>query len=79
MNLSDIKNDVSRLPAKERAALACWIISNLDASAEENDAVDLAWREEVRSRVNAIKAGTVDMIPAGKMWEDILSEYGKAR
>ncbi|MEJ2589643.1 MAG: addiction module protein [Deltaproteobacteria bacterium] len=79
MSIAEIKNDVSRLPAKERAALACWIISNLDVSAEENEAVDLAWREEVRSRVDAIKAGTVDMIPAGKMWEDILNEYGKAR
>jgi len=78
MSITEIKNGVSQLPPKERAALAYWIISNLERGAEEDDALDLAWREEVRARVDAIRAGKVEMIPAAKMWEDILGEYGQS-
>jgi len=77
MSITDIKNGVSRLSEKEQAALAYWIISNLDGIAENNATVDTAWRQEVRSRVKAIKSGEVQMIPAAEMWEDILSNYAK--
>ena len=78
MSISDIKNGVSQLPPKEQADLAYWIISNLDAITEEKVLLDTAWRQEVRSRVNSIKAGKIEMIPAAKVWEDILGEYVKA-
>ena len=77
MSITDIKNGVSRLSGKEQASLACWIISNLDGIAENNASVDTAWRQEVRSRVKAIKSGKVQMIPAAKMWEDILNNYDR--
>ncbi len=77
MSITDIKDGVSRLSEKEQAALAHWIISNLDGIAENNASVDTAWRQEVRSRVKAIKSGEVQMIPAAEMWEDILSNYAK--
>jgi len=77
MSITDIKNGVSRLSEKEKAALAYWIVSNLDGIAENNASVDTAWRQEVRSRVKAIKSGKVQMIPAAEMWEDILSIYAK--
>jgi len=77
MSITDIKNGVSSLSAKEKAALAYWIISNLDEIADEDDSVDAAWRQEVRSRVKAIKAGKVEMIPAAEMWKDILGNYAK--
>ena len=76
MSIADIKNGVSRLSAKEQAALAYWIISNLDEVADEDESVDAAWRQEVRSRVEAIKTGKVEMIPAAEMWKDILGNYG---
>jgi len=75
MSIVDIKNGVSRLSAKEQAALAYWIITNLDGVADKDVSIDAAWRQEVRSRVNAIKAGKVEMIPAAEMWEDILGNY----
>ena len=78
MSITDIKNGVSRLSEKEKAALAYWIVSNLDGIAENNASVDTAWRQEVRSRVKAIKSGKVQMIPAAEMWEDILSNYAKS-
>ena len=75
MSIVDIKNGVSRLSAKEQAALAYWIITNLDGVADKDVSIDAAWRQEVRSRVNAIKAGKVEMIPAAEMWKDILGNY----
>ncbi len=75
MSIADIKNRVSRLSAKEQAALAYWIIANLDGVADNDDSVDAAWRQEVRSRVKAIKTGKVEMIPAAEMWKDILGNY----
>jgi putative addiction module component (TIGR02574 family) len=75
MSIADMKNDISRLSAKEQAALAYWIISNLDEVADEDDSVDAAWRQEVRTRVEAIKTGKVEMIPAAEMWKDILGNY----
>ncbi len=77
MSIADIKNGVTRLSAKEQAALAYWIISKLDEIADEDDSVDAAWRQEVRSRVKAIKTGKVEMIPAAEMWKDILGNYAK--
>ena len=75
MKISDLKNGVSRLSAKEQAALAYWIIENLDGVADNHVSVDAAWRQEVRSRVEAIKTGKVKMIPAEEMWKDILGNY----
>ena len=77
MSVTEIKEGVSRLSAKEQAALACWIIHNLEAVTEDEDLVDVAWRKEVRSRVEAIKTGKVQMIPAEEMWNEILGSYVK--
>jgi putative addiction module component (TIGR02574 family) len=77
MSIGDIKEGVSRLSIKEQAALAYWIIHNLEAVTEDEDVVDVAWRKEVRARVQAIKSGKVQMIPGEKMWKDILGNYVK--
>ena len=77
MSVADIKKGVSRLSVKERAALAHWIIANLDPVAEDEEMLDAAWRQEVRARVNAIKSGKVQMIPATDMWKDLLGDYAK--
>ena len=53
-------------------ALAYWIIHSLEAVTEDEDVVDTAWRKEIRARVEAIKSGRVQMIPAEEMWKDIL-------
>ena len=75
MTIADMKNGISRLSAKEQASLAYWIIANLDGIPDNEVSVDAAWRQEVRSRVKAIKSGKVEMIPAAEMWKDILSNY----
>ena len=77
MSIGDIKEGVSRLSVKEQAALAYWIIHSLEAVTENKDVVEAAWRKEVRARVEAIKSGKVQMIPAEEMWKDILGDYVK--
>ncbi|MEA3240386.1 MAG: addiction module protein [Pseudomonadota bacterium] len=77
MSIGDIKEVVSRLSIKEQAALAYWIIHSLEAVTEDEDVVDTAWRKEIRTRVEAIKSGSVQMIPAEEMWKDILGDYVK--
>ena len=77
MSIGDIKEGVSRLSIKEQAALAYWIIHSLEAITENEDVVDTAWRKEIRARVEAIKSGRVQMIPAEEMWKDILGDYVK--
>ena len=68
---------MSQLSVKERAALAHWTIANLDPVAEDKEVLDAAWRQEVRTRVNAIKSGKVQMIPTADMWKDLLADYAE--
>lgn len=77
MGIGAIKEDVSRLAIKEQAALARWIIENLESTSEDEGAVDSAWRQEVRKRVEDIRSGKVNMIPADKVWKDLLGDYAR--
>ena len=77
MSIGDIKEGVSRLSIKEQAALAYWIIHSLEAVTEDENVIDTAWRKEIQTRVEAIKSGKVQMIPAEEMWKDILGDYVK--
>lgn len=76
--MAEIKNSINQMAPNERAALARWIISNLDQMAEETDGVDIAWRQEIRERVGRISIDKAEMISSESMWQDILSNYGRA-
>ena len=67
MSIADIKEGVSRLSIKEQAALAYWIIHSLEEVTEDENVIDTAWRKEIQTRVEAIKSGRVQMIPAEEM------------
>ncbi|MBF0120247.1 MAG: addiction module protein [Desulfobacterales bacterium] len=77
MEISDIKNSISQLPLNEQAAIAQWIIANFDESDIDKDVIDIAWRKEIRKRVNEVKSGKVKMIASEEMWKDLLFEYEK--
>ena len=77
MKISELKKDIKQLSVKDRAALAQWIIQNLDDLEADEYAVDAEWRREVRTRVNQIRSGKVKMIPSEEMWKDLLSRYDK--
>ncbi len=76
--MAEIKNSINQMAPNERAALARWIISNLDQMAEETDGVDIAWRQEIRERVGRISIDKAEMISSESMWQDILINYGRA-
>ena len=78
MRIADIKRNIRQLSVKKRVDLTRWIITNFDEVDENEDIVDAAWRREIRTRVNEIRAGKVKMIPSEKMWKELLSGYGKA-
>lgn len=73
MNIAEIKENVALLPAQDRASLAQWILTNLDIATEKDD--DIAWRQEVRLRVEEVKTGKVEMIDSHEMWNELLSSY----
>jgi hypothetical protein len=57
--------------------LAYWIIVNLEEIDEPQEAVDAAWRAEIRNRVKKIRDGKVKMIAADEMWKDLLKDYAR--
>jgi len=75
--IENVKEEVSRLPIQDRAMLAYWIIINLEEIDEPQEAVDIAWRAEIRNRVKEMRDGKVRMIPADEMWKDLLSNYAQ--
>ena len=75
--IENVKEEVSRLPIQDRAMLAYWIIINLEEIDEPQEAVDIAWRAEIRNRVKEIRDGKVKMIAADEMWKDLLRDYAQ--
>lgn len=75
--IENVKEEVSRLPIQDRAMLAYWIIINLEEIDEPQEAVDIAWRAEIRNRVKEMRDGKVRMIPADEMWKDLLKNYAQ--
>ena len=76
MNITHLKENITKLPIEDRADLARWIIANLEDT-EDAALVDKTWRAEVRKRVREIKTGTAETIPSEKMWKDLLARYEK--
>jgi putative addiction module component (TIGR02574 family) len=58
-------DEALELPAEERSALVVALLDSLDGN--PGDANTEAWREEVRKRRNALRAGTVSAVP----WTDV--------
>ena len=72
--VENVKAEVGRLSIHDRARLAHWILINLERIDEPQEAVDSAWREEIRKRIKEIRTGKVSMIPADEMWKDLLKD-----
>ena len=70
-----IKKEITKLSLQQRTQITHWIISSLDDIHEPPDEVDIAWRTEIRTRVNDIKTGKIQMIPSSNMWKDLLENY----
>jgi putative addiction module component (TIGR02574 family) len=65
---------VSRLSAEDRAELAARLLDGLDADADPG--ADAAWDEEIRTRVEDVRAGRVAPVPWPDTRAQILVEEG---
>lgn len=67
--IDELEAVVLALPRAERARLAERLLSSLDEEPE----VEAAWRAEVRSRLEAYRAGELQSVA----WEDVREEARK--
>ena len=71
LTVDELRNEALQLPIAERARLATDLISSLDDLGDvDQDAVDAAWAEEVRRRMQGLRNGTVKTVSA----EEVLKE-----
>jgi putative addiction module component (TIGR02574 family) len=62
-----IEADALRLPREERARLAEALISSLDEESE----IEKAWSAEIKRRVEELRSGAVQSIPAEEVFAEL--------
>ena len=72
MTLDQLKQEVLKLPAEQRARLAERIISSLDEEAE----IEREWLAEVRRRDAELDTGEVEGIPLEDALASVRSRFG---
>ena len=72
MTVDQLKQEVLKLSAVERARLAEWIASNLDVEAE----LEAAWIAEVRRRDGEMQSGAVAPVPLDEALTSVRSRFG---
>jgi putative addiction module component (TIGR02574 family) len=73
MTTDTIIEQVLHLPRESRAFLAEKLLESLDY---EDFEVSPEWMEEIRRRCGEIDDGTVDLIPADQLFDEIGRELG---
>jgi len=63
----NLEAEALSLPASERAHLAELLISSLREEAE----VERAWQQELERRLAELKRGSVETIPAKKVFDEL--------
>jgi putative addiction module component (TIGR02574 family) len=67
---------IDALSRQERARLACYLIDSLDDDVEDDPAeIRAAWAKEIRRRVEEIKSGKVEGIPADEVFRKMREKY----
>jgi putative addiction module component (TIGR02574 family) len=62
-----LEAEARSLPREDRARLAEALLASLEEEAE----IEQAWRDEVRRRAAELDAGTVEAIPAERVFAEI--------
>ncbi|GMV90178.1 MAG: hypothetical protein AMXMBFR81_31080 [Chthonomonas sp.] len=62
MKSNDLFDEALRLPERERAKLAGYLILSLEAEAESG--VEALWDAEIQARLDQLEAGDVQLVPA---------------
>ncbi len=68
MKTEDLFAEAASLPVEERAVLADFILKSLTPTDVE---IDQQWRQIVRQRVQQIRSGQVEMVPADEVFRRI--------
>ena len=74
MNLTQLKEDISRLPAKERFALASFILNDLD-SGTQDDETAMLWYKEADRRAQACASGDAEMVSREEVFARAYREF----
>jgi putative addiction module component (TIGR02574 family) len=78
LTLERIRDEALRLSAQERARLARELISSLDElEAEDEAAVEAAWREEVRRRLEQYRRGEIGVEEGDAVMEEVRARFRK--
>jgi putative addiction module component (TIGR02574 family) len=62
MSLEELETEIKKLPLKERAALAKWLVETLDDLSESE--IEGLWAEEAERRLDELEEGLETEIPA---------------
>ena len=67
-----------QLPADEREKIARALYESLADEEDDEDPaeVEAAWAEEIKRRVEEIRNGTVEMIPADEVFAEMRARFG---
>jgi putative addiction module component (TIGR02574 family) len=67
--LEHLESEALELAAEERAALAHRLIASLDAEVGEDPTeVELAWEEEIQSRLDEYRRGEVQLVSSADVF-----------
>ena len=72
MTTKELKDEALSLPVEERAMLADALLQSLNGPDPE---IDHLWAEEIRRRVEDMKAGKVQLIPGEEVFARIRDRY----
>ena len=71
LSLEEITRTALQLPAKQRLALAGFLLEAQDSSSDPE--VDAAWEQEIQDRIKAVDSGAV----TGISYQDVMLEAEK--
>lgn len=70
MSLQDLREQMMELPPDQRVELAHELFESVDDDELDEDpaAVEAAWAEEIRRRVDDLDAGRVETVPSSEVF-----------
>lgn len=72
MKTAELIDAVASLPAEERARVVDTLLRSLNAP---ESAIDSAWMEVARRRLDELRAGRVEAVPGEAVFERIRQRY----
>lgn len=72
-NFQELKNQLTTLPVRQRAELAHFLIESLDQ--EQDPDAGKAWETELEQRIEEIRSGRAQGIPADEVFAKLREKY----